>query len=348
MAFVAAVCPSCAGALQLPDDRDAVKCMYCGVEVVVRQAIQLVAGNTQNLFELATSALAGENYSEAYDYFNKVLELEPRNSDAWFGKGTAAGLQSNLKDIRLSEMLVAYENVLKYCPESAKAARLEAISDKLREVAMACYVMSYNHTVQFAALDGTWGEHLGRCLSILPALQAASGYSPENKAVLEDVVRICRDNIRGIKYTAVDGTGQAVHLTVEYEKDTRALMLEYGAKLKSLDPDYEVPQATRQTPSACFVVAATLGDERHPSVLLLRRFRDESLVKSPAGRAFVAWYGEHGPQLARFVERSRVRRAVAYVVIVAPAVAVARAILRWHAPARGKVLSRIVLHPGPR
>ena len=44
MAFKAATCPSCGGALQVPDDRTTVKCMYCGVDVVVREAIQLAAG----------------------------------------------------------------------------------------------------------------------------------------------------------------------------------------------------------------------------------------------------------------------------------------------------------------
>lgn len=44
MSFKAAKCPSCLEALQVPDDRDSVKCMYCGVDIMVRQAIQLAAG----------------------------------------------------------------------------------------------------------------------------------------------------------------------------------------------------------------------------------------------------------------------------------------------------------------
>jgi predicted RNA-binding Zn-ribbon protein involved in translation (DUF1610 family) len=48
MNFVAATCPSCGGSLQVPDDRDAVKCMYCGGEIIVRQAINLAAGRVQS------------------------------------------------------------------------------------------------------------------------------------------------------------------------------------------------------------------------------------------------------------------------------------------------------------
>ena len=43
MGFQAARCPSCAGGIQVPTDRDVVKCMHCGVDVVVREAIRVVA-----------------------------------------------------------------------------------------------------------------------------------------------------------------------------------------------------------------------------------------------------------------------------------------------------------------
>ena len=53
MTFKAATCPSCGGALQVPDDRATVKCMYCGVDVIVREAIQLAAGRVKE-FTTAT------------------------------------------------------------------------------------------------------------------------------------------------------------------------------------------------------------------------------------------------------------------------------------------------------
>jgi DNA-directed RNA polymerase subunit RPC12/RpoP len=44
MSFKAAKCPNCAGDIQVPDDRDTVKCMYCGSDIVVREAIRLAGG----------------------------------------------------------------------------------------------------------------------------------------------------------------------------------------------------------------------------------------------------------------------------------------------------------------
>lgn len=40
MNFKPAQCPNCAGALQLPDDKTTVNCMYCGMTIVVREAIK--------------------------------------------------------------------------------------------------------------------------------------------------------------------------------------------------------------------------------------------------------------------------------------------------------------------
>ena len=41
MDFKPALCPTCGGKMQIPEDLKTIKCMYCGVEVIVRDAIQL-------------------------------------------------------------------------------------------------------------------------------------------------------------------------------------------------------------------------------------------------------------------------------------------------------------------
>ena len=41
MKFIPAKCPSCNGELQVPEDKDYVICMYCGVNVKVRDAIKV-------------------------------------------------------------------------------------------------------------------------------------------------------------------------------------------------------------------------------------------------------------------------------------------------------------------
>jgi DNA-directed RNA polymerase subunit RPC12/RpoP len=87
MPFKPAKCPNCAGDLQVPDDRDAVKCMYCGSDIMVREATKLAGGvNIENLLVLAKQAEVGGKYDEAYKYYSTILEYEPQNASAWMGK----------------------------------------------------------------------------------------------------------------------------------------------------------------------------------------------------------------------------------------------------------------------
>jgi hypothetical protein len=53
----------------------------------------------------------------------------------------------------------------------------------------------------------------------------------------------------------------------------------------------------------CFVATACYGDYDHPTVLVLRRFRDLTLMATPTGRWFVDTYYRWGPTLARFIDR---------------------------------------------
>ena len=317
MAFVAALCPQCAGALQVPDDRDVVRCMYCAVEVVVRQAIQLVPGNSKNLLALANSAAESGNYKEAYEYFNKVLEANPRHPEAWLGKGTAAGWQSTLADFRFSEMSVAFENAIKYSADDDRQNIQSACVKQLSAVGLACFKLAKQHVVEFPDLDNNWNKYLERCHQIMALYELALAYAPANQTILENLVYLCKDNIEGLVFDNPRAKG-SVSLQPKYEAQLRTKLLTYASVLKQLDAGYVTPEP--QKPSNCFVITATMGNESHPFVKSLRAFRDETLVHTAVGERFIAWYYAHGPAIAAQVAKSRVARKASLVLIVAPAV----------------------------
>jgi hypothetical protein len=61
----------------------------------------------------------------------------------------------------------------------------------------------------------------------------------------------------------------------------------------------------------CFVATTVYGDENHPDVERLRRYRDERLHKSVPGRIFIVAYYRFGECLARFVNKHpRLKNAV--------------------------------------
>ena len=76
--------------------------------------------------------------------------------------------------------------------------------------------------------------------------------------------------------------------------------------------------------ATCFVATATYDDIDHPNVRYLRAFRDHCLTKTPAGRAFIAWYWRTGPRLARLVATSPILKGTSRC-----ALAVLVQLIRW-------------------
>jgi len=65
----------------------------------------------------------------------------------------------------------------------------------------------------------------------------------------------------------------------------------------------------------CFIATAAWGSWMDPHVVSLRAFRDDVLMRSPQGRAFVAFYYRHSPPLAAFIgEHASLRAAVRAVL----------------------------------
>ncbi len=70
----------------------------------------------------------------------------------------------------------------------------------------------------------------------------------------------------------------------------------------------------------CFIATATMGDYNHPSVIILRDFRDNFLMKKAWGVTFVNWYYIKGPFYAKIIEKSMLLKKLSYWLIVKPLV----------------------------
>jgi len=63
-------------------------------------------------------------------------------------------------------------------------------------------------------------------------------------------------------------------------------------------------------PRPCFIATAAYGSYLDPHVAVLRTFRDTCLMTNRAGRAFVAFYYQYSPPLARLIARHAALRTV--------------------------------------
>lgn len=112
--MAALVCDICGGKLIMGSGGIAV-CDSCGVEHSqdrMREKIQEIKGVVQvdnshmvdNWMKMGTAATQAGNNKEAYDYFTKVIEVDPQNWRAIFEKGKAGAWQSTLANLRTPEI----------------------------------------------------------------------------------------------------------------------------------------------------------------------------------------------------------------------------------------------------
>lgn len=286
--------------------------------------------NIANLMGMARTAMLGGNNQEALSYFNRVLEIDPSASEAWMGKGKAAGWQSSLVNLRLQEAAIAFNHAIANAgPNHEATATTEAVGE-MNRIIVAIYGIARNHMIEYVSLDNSWPDYLNQISQFLEALETIRQWDPENVDTLQNIVHLCKDNIEGYSYRdQFNNNAPAAHgITPSYESLLRERMNGAIAALQALDPSYAPPAIEKKTVDACFVVTATMGDFEHPDVVLLRQFRDRWLRERRFGNQFIAGYYRVGPHLAAIIERSNWLKRVSYLLIVRPATAFARKRMR--------------------
>jgi tetratricopeptide (TPR) repeat protein len=120
-------CPSCSGALELPDNLGIVHCMYCGTKILLQQAgiVQDKSG-VERYTELRKVAVEAKNYDEAIRYCNAILEIDPTNIEAWIDKAISTFWLTTGANNR-------YDEAMEYLRKAAQLAPHDSRVDKARE-----------------------------------------------------------------------------------------------------------------------------------------------------------------------------------------------------------------------
>jgi tetratricopeptide (TPR) repeat protein len=304
--------------------------MYCGKDIIVSEAIEKATGPAiDNLLVIARTAKAAGNNKEAYEYFTKVLELNPKHYEAWLGKGESAGWQSTLADFRLPEMITGIENAVKFCPQNTVDVIKAQSANILNSVAVAYNKLNLNHVTDYGRVGNTREEFYTRCRGIVNALELAHLYAPTDKQILDNIITILKMQIEGVYYKVFTEYGEGAeisHVTPQYESELRVKMNEYIEKRRALDSSYQPPVVKKK--SGCFIVTATMGSNNHPYVILLRDFRDKWLSRKAVGRIFIEKYYRYSPQLADFIRERENFRRISHAIVVKPSVKLATKLMR--------------------
>lgn len=194
--FIPATCPSCGGELRVPNNRDNVNCMYCGQQVIIHNPNNVSQrANIDNWMKLANAA-GDSNAQEAIHYYNKILEFEPENYLAWFGKGHCVWYLSTLQNPRVVEMITCFQKSLEFSPNEGKKEKIDIICCEMLKFSIEYYTLATDTFKRYykddqAIKDLT--EQFDLSISIFDAViglfPTFSGYT----RTLDSVIQICED-----------------------------------------------------------------------------------------------------------------------------------------------------------
>jgi len=325
MAFKAAKCPNCAGDLQLPDDRDNVKCMYCGSDIIVREAIKAAAGgvNIENLIMLAKSAEKAKRNDEAYEYYSTVLEHDPKNINAWIGKGfshwdrytpdkqskyvvpdiecfrtaiehaSTEGKQQEIKQYITQKII---QRTLDWWGKSMKA---QNIYECILTSGVLPHVYSDLQIIhEFDPINDIGLISLGFNRLLISQFTEALEYfhkalsATTQKALVTDIIVA---SLSGYQYLIK-------------EPSQRQHVFEFLERIKP-GAGKQIHMEHTNTKKQCFIATAAYGSPMAFEVRILRTFRDEYLEATEWGKAFIKYYYLIGSHLARLIDKNQLLRA---------------------------------------
>ena len=312
-------CPSCGGELNITKGVDDIFCNYCGTKFALPKNIQQ-SPKIQNYLQLAKAADEASNQQESINYYNKVLELDPDNFQAWIGKGFSTFFTTTLLSPKLREMTSCFKKAYDSAPIEEKNNVAIEIKSNTLVATKVFFNNADSHYQHFAGLYTDMGsisnnrdEYVGWLLEIFTTIDEIVAI-PENhellnRRLLEYGIEVLKNN-----HGVFNSTFQSGKLRG------------YQSKIVEIDPTYQI--STQPTNPDCFIATATMGDYDHPYVLSLRLFRDKKLLKNSIGAIFVDYYYRTSPFFANIISKSNILRRISLYILIRPLTKIANWYLR--------------------
>jgi tetratricopeptide (TPR) repeat protein len=295
--------------------------------------------NKEQIQFLAKTAMQSKNYSQAFEYYSKLLENDINDQNSWLGKAIAAAHLSTLDTPRASEA-AAYIKASMEFGEFTKEEK-QNISKELINIAE----QKINDGISFINREiekrfnekqmGTFTmqpvHQTGRILIQMEVGKQYRSALTDNFDLIELAYQIfpTKENIEKlfenmnkvfIHSKANQNYFGALNELTEENKRINNLCNNAKAKLSQISPGFQVQSNSPQVnnSSGCFIATAAAGDYNHPTVLQLRHFRDNTLINNSLGRRFIKSYYKNSPSIADYIRTKKVLKKAIYFLFIKP------------------------------
>lgn len=271
--------------------------------------LKSIVGNTNLQYKMLADNIAKELQQCSIDYFNESQELE-RSNDY---------LEEAMKLAKLAESVAVNEATKSKAKEnistlegmkdrelnqaisilhSIKVAYDKAINEIDLQVAKMRMTMSYNQTINYSKIDKMKAD----CLNWDKVVELVS-----DGITTRDIIRIqgCTNQTKINEYKELVNflfsklgpfqINKVKHIC--YWKDVKAEQVKSTAK--------QVGSTIGKATDGCYIATMAYGSYEHPQVLELRKFRDEILRKTIAGRFFIKTYYFISPKLVEILKNKK-------------------------------------------
>lgn len=336
MSNITVICPKCAASIQLDNSIEFAFCSYCGNKIKIADILNKI-DNLQivaNYLEIAKEAYNSQNGQEAYNYATKVLEHLNSSSEAWLIKMKSIPLFSTIGEPRITEIINCGKKSIEY-----------ASTENKKEISIEIYRFFLELSLQnlncCATMIVSWIDIINLYNSCLyQSVEYAQGEASRNDSGIINLYdNLSREavNLRlqvPIDIIKSDQTLQEITFNIankyiEYINGLGRRLAIYGSKLtdeaiterkslfnkiqegistdavNALDTSKINNNYNNKPNGGCYIATAVYGSYEAPEVLILRRFRDETLAISNLGRLFIRTYYKFSPPIALKLEKTK-------------------------------------------
>jgi len=231
-------CTSCGASQNI---NQAQNCDFCGNLIELESAKNnyqsSLSGETGNLMAMAETAIEATNWDEALQYFNRVLEKDITNSDAWLGKGIAIVYTSKIGDLKITEAIAYWKNAIKHADN--QEAMGKRVAKEINDVVNQFYPTLENHFIQFKDLENSYQDLVSKFATLEKAQDYAVNLNQNNVSFAKTGYNLCRRVIDIPKNYALADYGSAIAGAVigtlqdnKYKRDSQLTKMSNARELK--------------------------------------------------------------------------------------------------------------------
>ena len=343
------LCTSCGAEISLTGGKDEINCAYCGTLVWRPEAEtkyhEVMSSDIGDKLQLAQKSLKKGDSKEmseiALRFYDQAIEQDKNAVEAWFGRGFClvhglfehCGGESQF-GYKTIEGISSLESAIRLAtnPESARRRAGIVIAERVAKFNKKPFwhfpnpiEVTHCDTLLVWAIDKYPQSEFLLKTGVefyMWARKKAWEEIKDSIGMISEESQIRRRSIKTLLDTSLTPNLQK-YLPAIAAMDP-VYMKEVIERLRLLGEEMKDVRQDIAKKSGCFIATACYGNYDHAVVMELRHFRDECLETTSIGRAFVWLYYKCSPTLAGIVAINGIFKALARVLIVAPALAIAR------------------------